>query len=80
MDWYTQRKGKQMERQADTFELNVLSKPVDEDHIDVHISLSAYCTNGQIVKCLVAIIHEFENEVPDCWGFALDKVMSEKGI
>lgn len=64
----------------DIFELNVISKPVDEDYIDVHIKMSANCTNGQIVKCMIAMIHEFENQVPDCWGFALDNVMKEKVI
>ena len=64
----------------DTFELNVLSKPVDEDHFDIHIKMSTNCTNGQIVKCMIAMIHQFENQVPDCWAYALDKVMKEKDI
>lgn len=69
-----------MKRQTDTFELELTGKPVDEDHIDVRIKMSANCTNGQIVECMIAMIHEFENQVPDCWGFALDKVMKEKDI
>ena len=69
-----------MERQADTFELAVSSKSVDEDHFDIHVKLSTDCTKGQIVQCLVAIINEFESQAPECWFLALDKVMKEKGI
>ena len=69
-----------MKGQTDTFELIVESKPIDVDHLDIHIKMSADCTNGQIVKCMIAIIHEFENQAPDCWYYALDRVMKEKGI
>lgn len=69
-----------MKGHTDTFKLIVMSTPLDKDHFDIHIKMSADCTNGQIIKSMVAIIHEFEKMTPDCWRIALDKVMEEKGI
>ena len=69
-----------MEGHTDTFKLIVISKPLDKDHFDIHVKMSADCSNCQIVKCMVAIIHEFENQLPECWGVALDRVMKEAGI
>lgn len=69
-----------MKGHTDTFKLKVISTPLDKDHFDIHVKMSADCTNGQIVKCMVAIIHEFENMAPDCWAHALDIVMEEHGI
>ena len=69
-----------MKGQTDTFKLIVTSKPLDKNYFDIDIKMSADCTHDQIVKCIVAIIHVFENNVPECWGFALDRVMKEKDI